>query len=444
MKNLKDSAVFEKKKWISITGLCNNNCQFCLDGGRPDKHHKSDEEIKQIILAGRDEGCSKLILSGGDPTIHPNVIEFVRFGRETGYSKIQIITNGRMFASKKFTDQIIDAGLDEVTFSIHGYNSKIHDSLTQVPGSFKQVLLGVQNVTTNPKIIINTDTCITNTNYRSLPETIRFIIEKIGIMEVNLMSMVPQGNAWSNKEEILYDFGKVAPYVHKVIDFCRKKQAVLWLSRFPPEYLEGYEDYIEDSYKMVDDIRGMGDNIFKDKKVPECKGSKCKYCGIRLICARMVKANQKFITNKLEYSKETDITYITKQNYKNLPVKETKAIFALTVPKRISEFKKIVPKISEVIPHLKKAIDKVKEYEIRNIPFCFIQDKNIRSTCIEPDIKDFVNKSGLDYVKLATEITKDVKVKSLRCKSCKYDNRCEGIYKKYVRIFGFEELKPII
>ena len=32
--------IFEKKIWISTTGLCNNNCIFCLDGERTDRYHK--------------------------------------------------------------------------------------------------------------------------------------------------------------------------------------------------------------------------------------------------------------------------------------------------------------------------------------------------------------------------------------------------------------------
>ncbi len=108
--------IFEKKKWISITGLCNNNCMFCLDSDRPDKFHRDPEQIKKEIKEAKDQGNTKLIISGGDPTIHPNIIDFVKYAKKLGYNKIQVITNGRMFASQEFTTKIIKAGLDEVTF----------------------------------------------------------------------------------------------------------------------------------------------------------------------------------------------------------------------------------------------------------------------------------------------------------------------------------------
>jgi len=41
-----------------------------------------------------------------------------------------------MFARKEFCEKVFDAGLDEVTFSLHGHTATIHDYLTATPGSF--------------------------------------------------------------------------------------------------------------------------------------------------------------------------------------------------------------------------------------------------------------------------------------------------------------------
>jgi len=91
--NVLDSdCIFEKKKWISITGLCNNNCMFCLDKDRPDKNHKDLDKIKAEIKEAKEEGNSKLIISGGDPSIHPEIVDIVSYGKNLGYKKIQIIT----------------------------------------------------------------------------------------------------------------------------------------------------------------------------------------------------------------------------------------------------------------------------------------------------------------------------------------------------------------
>ena len=447
-KFLDADCVFEKKKWISITGLCNNNCLFCLDGERPDKYHKKKEEIKKEIHAAREQGCTKLILSGGDPTIHPNIIEFVKYASELGFSKIQVITNGRMFASKRFTKDIIESGLHEVTFSIHGFNSEIHDGLTQVPGSFKQIKQGVKNVReTDSKMIINTDTCVTQKNYIYMPKIIKYIVDVLKINEVNLMTMVPQGKAWEHKEHIMCNYEDIAPFVRKVIDFCVKKKVVLWLSRFPAEYLEEYEDFIEDPYKLVDDIEGSLEHL-KDTKTPTCMGERCDYCCVIKICGKILKINEKKIPEKKINLKEIEIT---RENYQNLPKlvpKNKEIILKLKTPlKRVKEYEKHVPKIEEIMPFL-KMVDYENVY-VKGIPLCRLIKVGIKKINYiseeEVDYKRFITKSGeKDYLGLAEEVAINQKIKKNGCKQCIHYNKCDGTYMNYIRLFGFKELIPIL
>lgn len=438
--------VFEKKRWISITGLCNNNCLFCLDKERPDKYHKNKEEIKKEIHAAREQGCTKLILSGGDPTIHPHIIEFVKYASELGFSKIQVITNGRMFASKHFTKEIIESGLHEVTFSIHGFNSTIHDELTQVPGSFKQIKQGVKNVReTDSSMIINTDTCVTLKNYVHMPKIIKYIVDVLKINEVNLMTMVPQGNAWEYKKDIMCEYEHIAPYVKEVIDFCIKRNVVLWLSRFPAEFLEGQEEFIEDPYKLVDDVRGRLD-MLKDTTNPKCKGERCNYCCLKNICDKFIKINEPDIKTKTKNPKEFEIT---RKNYKkldNFVNKKEKLVFRLKKPlKRVKEYEKVIPKIEEIMPFLKK-VDYENIY-VKDIPPCRLIKARIKKIKYIPDDKinyaEFIKEGKKDYMGLAEEVAVTQKIKKQDCKMCIYYNQCTGLYLNYIRLFGFKELLPI-
>jgi len=465
----KANCVYEKKKWISITGLCNNNCLFCLDSSRPDKYHKKKDDIKSQIYQARQEGNTKLILSGGDPTIHPNLAEFIYYAKEIGFDKVQIITNGRMFALKKFTNKLIEAGIDEVTLSIHGFNSLVHDTLTNVSGSFKQIIKGLINIRNNPynkKIIINTDTCITKINYKQIPKIVKFIYEKLGIDEINLMTMVPQGNAWKNKDEIILDYKLQEPYIKKVIDYSKEKKIVLWLSRFPSKYLEGYEQYIEDPYKLIDEVRGRLHAFEKNDKELFCQGVMCDYCSLKSICQDLLKAHN-VVENKLNNKKKSEDYFkieLNENNVLNLDkiVKDiinekryNKLEFYMPTILNVLEYKKEVLEISSIVEYLDEIdfsyFDKVK---LVGIPLCVIKKQMrekfefgnyevdyLKYISFKEDIKDNYT---VNFLKLASDLASKLTIKMEKCDNCSYQEKCLGISPNYLRIYSSKVLKPFV
>ena len=92
-----ESAAHQKRNWVRLNYACNDRCIFCLDSDSHDGEMRAPKDIKEQILDGRRKGAERLILSGGEPTIHPNFVDFVRLGRLAGYAKVQTVTNGRMF-----------------------------------------------------------------------------------------------------------------------------------------------------------------------------------------------------------------------------------------------------------------------------------------------------------------------------------------------------------
>src|SRR5262245_19451465 len=76
----REAAAHEKRNWVRLTSMCNNKCTFCLDALAHNETMAADEEVKHRIIEGRKNGATRLILSGGEPTIHPNYVKFIRYG----------------------------------------------------------------------------------------------------------------------------------------------------------------------------------------------------------------------------------------------------------------------------------------------------------------------------------------------------------------------------
>ena len=130
----------EKRHWVRLTRYCNQRCLFCLDryaqtGGVLDLGF-----IRRDLARGRKRGLTRVVLIGGEPTVHPEFVKIVGLARELGYTHIQTITNGRRMCYPGFLSDAVAAGLREVTFSLHGNTPALHDRLTQVPGSFVQAV----------------------------------------------------------------------------------------------------------------------------------------------------------------------------------------------------------------------------------------------------------------------------------------------------------------
>ena len=94
----KKAAAPEKRHWMRLTYACNNRCLFCLDGdqnqrGEPRPFTELSKELRRAYRGG----MRRVVLSGGEPTLHPRFIDVVREATRVGFTHAQVITNGRRF-----------------------------------------------------------------------------------------------------------------------------------------------------------------------------------------------------------------------------------------------------------------------------------------------------------------------------------------------------------
>ncbi len=284
----REAAAHDRRNWVRLTYDCNDRCIFCLDSRAHDGELRDPEAVKRQILDGRRQGATRLILSGGEPTIHPRFVDFVRLGRLAGYPRIQTVTNGRLFAYRDFLTRAIDAGLTEITFSIHGPNAKIHDALVGVPGAFEQEVAGLDHALADGRVVVNIDVCVNRGNVRQLPALIETFVAK-GVREYDLLQVIPFGRAYTDGREVLfYDLAEMMPYLQEAFAWSRRPDMHLWLNRFPPAHCEGFEELIQDPYKLTDEVRGRQEEyeLLLERGQPlHCRNpDQCRHCYLQPLC----------------------------------------------------------------------------------------------------------------------------------------------------------------
>lgn len=292
------------KHWVRTVTACNSHCLFCLDMDTPRNVYLSEEDVKAEILRGRTENNAwKIILSGGEAALHPLFPEFIRYAKEVGYGRIQTVTNGWRYADREYYETCVEAGLQEMTFSLHGHTAELHNRLTQHRGSFERIIKSIRRAAKDPRMIASIDVVINKQNVGVLDKIVQLGI-KLGITEYDLLHVIPQSAGFDNREELFYNPRQYLPVLQKVFRLNRHPRFVVWTNRFPVAFLEEMEDLIQDPHKMLDEINGRRFHVrnYLDTGEPlNCREpERCVHCFIESYCTTMERAIERQNENTWE------------------------------------------------------------------------------------------------------------------------------------------------
>jgi len=119
---------------IELTSRCNERCVHCYI---PHANKLTDIDpslFYDVLDQCKDMGLLRLTLSGGEPMFHKNFCEFLSRAKDYDFS-VNVLSNLTLL-----NDDIIAAmkhnRLSSVQVSLYSMNPDIHDSITQLPGSF--------------------------------------------------------------------------------------------------------------------------------------------------------------------------------------------------------------------------------------------------------------------------------------------------------------------
>jgi GTP 3',8-cyclase len=133
---------------ISITDRCNYKCVYCRTGNEGAVY--GELPFSNYLRMARvlvSLGITKIRITGGEPLLRKDVVEFVRKLAELRSPDgdnldLAITTNGHLLAG--LAEPLKDAGLSRVTVSMDAVDTDRFARITRVPGGFDRVLAGVR------------------------------------------------------------------------------------------------------------------------------------------------------------------------------------------------------------------------------------------------------------------------------------------------------------
>ncbi len=238
-RGLKPCGQLTKRSRLFTGYACNIKCEFCFY--KDMKHVDIKDKIDQQMLWGAIYGIEDWDISGGEPSILPYWFDILEDLKMMKFRNIACITNGYKFSDMEFIKKSKDLGMNELLFSLHGSNAKLHDKMTGVKGSYSKLTQAISNaVYIGVKRRINV--VVTHRNYKDLPKIAKFV-KHTKPVAFNLLPFRLENSA--SKDNVVR-YTDIVPYIKEAIDILSKFDDKMKIAiRYVPFCLfEGYEKYV--------------------------------------------------------------------------------------------------------------------------------------------------------------------------------------------------------
>ncbi len=160
--------------YIQVVRHCNHFCGFCSNPTTPYTH--TFESMAVLVDDFVTRGYFGVILTGGEPSLHPELPRIAAYASERGLH-VRMITNGTRMADPAFAKEMADAGLKLVHVSVYSIRPEVEARLRGMPGTLEKAFGAVENAVRHG-IDVNINCVINKLNADHLDENIRYWISQ--------------------------------------------------------------------------------------------------------------------------------------------------------------------------------------------------------------------------------------------------------------------------
>ncbi len=184
---------------LEITSKCNMDCPICFaaTGSKQGSHLPLERIIFMIDTLLRSEGPAELIqLSGGEPTLHPDLLTILERLETIGTKKILINTNGRKFAkSLEFCKEVKKVGKRVgVYLQFDGFKCETYEKLRGNTDLLEEKLKAIENLKSREIPITLVMTVVKGINDDEMGEVLHFMHENSGVGATVFQPLFAEGH----------------------------------------------------------------------------------------------------------------------------------------------------------------------------------------------------------------------------------------------------------
>ncbi len=194
---------------VRVNFHCNQSCEFCFVSTHLPA--AGDAAVREAITnAGREHAV--LILSGGEPTLNPNLVSYVRLAKSEGVRGVLLQTNAIRLADAELTRTLAEAGVEQAMVSLHGSTAEISDVITSAPGTFEQTIVGIDELCkTSVRVRLNFVFC--QGNYRDFPRVVEMVAGRWPEAALVVSFVGSHTDVVPRSEELIPRFSDIMPHL---------------------------------------------------------------------------------------------------------------------------------------------------------------------------------------------------------------------------------------
>ena len=209
---------------LALTYGCNDQCPHCYN--EPSRFAMPSmklDEWMRILDKLAEQGVPHLILTGGEPTLHPDVLEIIRYANEKGFI-VGMNSNGRRLAHAPFAIELKEAGLNHIQITVGSFDNLIHNAMMGVE-SHHQTIQGLENAV-NAGLHTITNTTLMEGTMPDIEKFVNFLYDR-GIRTFAMNSMISAGGGVENQNTLALE--KLTTTLIQVREFAKlKNMKFMW------------------------------------------------------------------------------------------------------------------------------------------------------------------------------------------------------------------------
>ncbi len=175
---------------LALHYACNNNCSHCYnEPGRKAMPSLPVAQWREVLKRLWDIGVPYIIFTGGEPTLHPGIVELVAHADELGQIT-GINTNGRRLADAGFAEALQAVGLDHVQITLNSHRSELHNRIVGAE-AFDETVAGIK-AALDAGLHVLTNTTLIEDNADEALEIVDFL-DALGLRTFAMNGMIYSG-----------------------------------------------------------------------------------------------------------------------------------------------------------------------------------------------------------------------------------------------------------